>query len=416
MPKNLNLDSGPRHPIPGWNPLRAFLPLLALFIAGCSGEEYPQTTIDPVTDFGWAIHSLYTTVFWWTVLILVIVWVALAWVLIRYRAREGAPTPKPVEGHLGLEIGWTVGPALIVIAIAIPTIRTVFATQRPLSEDALEVRVTGHRYWWDFYYPEYDVRTANELRLPTGRAVTLRMHTNDVIHSFWIPRLGGKRDLNPLVAVREGDPKYNYLFFTVEEPGTYLGQCAEFCGEAHAWMGMRVIAETEEEFLGWVDEMRTPPATYSGPPVPGQTPAPQPAALPASTPLDAVVSAAASEAGVQAMGEALAPIDPLIAEGGQIFHGALCTLCHVVQGVGAGVPLGPNLTRFGSRATIGAGMLENNQENLVRWILDPQGVKPGAIMPGVDYSAVGMGGQEYPATGLTEDQVRAVAAYLLSLK
>lgn len=372
--------------------VKGLLPLLLLAVAACSGVDYPQTTIDPVTDFGDQIHSLYVTVFWWTMLILVIVWGILAYVIARYRAREGAPHPKQIHGHLGLEIGWTIGPALIVIFITIPTIQTVFATQRPLSDDALTVEVTGHRYWWDFYYPEYDVRIANDLYLPTERPVTLRLHSNDVIHSFWIPRIGGKRDVNPRVAVREGEPKYNYLFFTVHEPGVYLGQCAEFCGDSHTWMGMRAIVQEEGDFLRWVETMRTPPASHlalgAAPAVPAE-----------------------GEEGVPAPA-----IDPLVAEGGQVFNQSLCTLCHVTQGPGIGIPLGPNLTHFGSRATIAAGMMENNYENLVRWISDPQGVKPGAIMPGVNYGASAAGGMEYPATGLSEDQVRAVAAYLLSLK
>jgi cytochrome c oxidase subunit II len=99
--------------------------------------------------------------------------------------------PKQIRGHLGLEIGWTVGPALIVVAIAIPTIQAVFATQRPLSEDAIVVEVTGHRFWWEFHYPEQGVTTANELWLPADRPVSLRLGSVDVIHSFWVPMLGG---------------------------------------------------------------------------------------------------------------------------------------------------------------------------------------------------------------------------------
>ena len=378
--------------------------MLGLAVAACAGDQYPQTTLDPVTDFGDQIHSLYVTVFWWTMLILVVVWAAMAWILVRYRAREGSPAPKQIHGHLGLEIGWTIGPAIIVVLIAIPTIQTVFATQRPLSDDALEVHVTAHRYWWDFYYPEYDIRTANELHLPTGRAITLRLISNDIIHSFWVPRLGGKRDLNPLVAVREGDPRYNYLFFTVEEPGVYMGQCAEFCGEAHAWMGMRVEAHAEGGFDAWVGEMRRVSAGATGPQAS--------AAVEAGTAL----GAPPSQEGALLEPQAAVQEDPLVTQGRQVFlQQAYCTLCHSVQTPGPPTtPLGPNLARVGARSTLGAGLMENTEENLIRWITDPQSMKPGVIMPGVNQGVVGKGGVEYPPTSLTEDQVRAVAAYLLA--
>lgn len=132
--------------------LRALLPAFALLLlAGCAGE-YPGSTIDPRSDFAEIIHGLYVQVFWWTMLILAVVWVALTWVIIKYREKPGDGKPRQIHGHLGLEIGWTVGPALIVVAIAIPTIQAVFATQRPISEDALVVEVTGHRFWWEFHY------------------------------------------------------------------------------------------------------------------------------------------------------------------------------------------------------------------------------------------------------------------------
>lgn len=384
------------------------LPLLpTLLLTACAGDRYPQTTIDSVTDFGDAIHSLYVTVFWWTMLILAVVWVAMAWILVKYRAREGAPEPKQIHGHLGLEIGWTIGPAIIVVAIAIPTIRTVFATQRPLSDDALVVEVTGHRFWWDFYYPEYDLRTANELHLPTGRAITLRLHSNDIIHSFWVPRLGGKRDLNPLVAVREGEPKYNYLYFTIREPGSYMGQCAEFCGEAHAWMGMRVEAHPPAAFEEWVEEMRRANEAVAGPRPTGSAPA-----------TDPVLGSLPGQDQGMGVQEPPAPLeDPLVTEGRRVWQNAYCSLCHSLQTPGPPtVPLGPNLAAFGARRTMAAGMMENNLENLIRWIIDPQAVKPGVIMPGINRPAVGKGGVEYPPTGLDEEQVRALAAYLLSLK
>lgn len=339
--------------------------VLCLALVGC-GQDYPQSTIDPVSsDFGQAIHSLYQTVFWWTMLILVIVWSVLAYVLFRYRARPDGPEPRQTHGHLGLEIGWTVGAAIIVVLITIPTIHTVFLTQSEPGDDALVVEVIGHQWWWEFRYPEQGVVTANELRLPVGRQIDLRLWSADVIHSFWVPRIGGKRDLNPLVREPDGSPAINRLVFTVDEAGTYLGQCAEFCGPAHGLMGLRVIVTPEPEFEGWVRRMGVAAEPDSG---------------------------------------------SLAARGREAFMGSTCIACHAIEGTNARGALGPSLTRLGERTTIGAGLLENTPANLTAWISAPADHKPDVRMPGV---AEGGGG--FPPTGLSPEQVEAVVAYLLSL-
>lgn len=393
--------------------LRSALPLLALaLLAGCAGE-YPQSTIDPRTDFAEIIHSLYVQVFWWTMLILAVVWVGLAWVIVKFRARPGDGTPKQIRGHLGLEIGWTVGPAIIVVLIAIPTIQAVFETQRPISEDAMVVEVTGHRFWWEFHYPEQGVTTANELWLPVDRPVSLRLGASDVIHSFWVPMLGGKRDLNPIVAVREGEePKYNWLFFTPQETGLYMGQCAEFCGESHAFMAMRVNVATEEEFEGWVEGWF----------------ASRGAAIPEASPVEEADAANAGDATAEGgalvqTASAPSPVDedPLAVEGRDIFlNQATCGACHAIQGTAAQGRIGPDLTQFGLRTSLAAGIMENNAENLAAWIIDPERFKPGVNMPGTDYAMepriIAGNRMGWPATNLDEAQVRAVAAYLLSLK
>jgi cytochrome c oxidase subunit II len=386
---------------------RGFALVAVVFLAACD-VEYPQSTINPQSDFAEIIHSLYVSIFWWTMLILAVVWVALAYVLVKFRAKEGDPMPRQIRGHLGLEIGWTVGPALIVIAIVIPTIQAVFATQRPPEDGSLLVEVTGHRFWWEFHYPEQGVTTANELWLPVDRPVSLRLGASDVIHSFWVPLLGGKRDLNPTVAVREGrEPHYNWLYFTPFETGVYMGQCAEYCGEAHALMGMRVVVESEAGFQDWVDRW------HAGPALPAA--AVEPAAAPGA-------EAAAGQEPPVAPAPAPQPTeDPLVAMGRDVFlNQSTCVACHAINQTTAQGRVGPDLSLFGQRTTVGAGLLENTPENLARWIRDPQGVKPGAEMPGTEYAmAVPRArGQVYgwPATGLSDEQVDAVAAYLLSLR
>ena len=204
--------------------------------------------------------------------------------------------------------------------------------------------------------------------------------------------LGGKRDVNPIREVREGEQKkYNYLYFTPNEEGVYWGQCAEFCGDSHALMGMRAVVESEAEFEQWIEDWQTPAPT---------------AMAPVPDTVDGVVQQAVTE-------------DPQVALGRDVFFNqSFCTACHAVGGTTAALnaagpegQVAPNLTRFGARTSLAAGIMENTQENLVAWIRDPQAIKPGALMPSVDQEAGG-----WPATALTDEQIEALAAYLLSMR
>ena len=348
--------------------------VLVLLLATCSGE-YPQSSIDPRTDFAESIHSLYQMIFWITLGILALVWGVLAYVLVRFRARPEAPLPRQIRGHMGLELVWTILPAVIVVVIAIPTIQTVFRTQRAPDSDALVVDVIGHQFWWEVRYPN-GVVTANDLHLPVGRPVSLRLRSADVIHSFWVPMIGGKRDLNPVVRPPEGDTvtSHNWLHFTIREEGVYRGQCAEFCGQSHSLMGVRVVAESEADFQAWMD-------AWNG------------SSAPDTIATDALGGAAAAR----------------IELGRQTFHSSTCVVCHAIQGTSAGGVIGPNLTLMGRRSTL-VGWLENTPKNLVKWITAPHSVKPGAMMPGVTEP-----GGQFPPTDLSEEQVRGVAEYLWSL-
>jgi cytochrome c oxidase subunit 2 len=379
----------------------------ALFLSACA-TEYSRSSLNPTTDFAQTIHGLYTSVFWWTVFILSVVWIILGYVLVRFRERPGAPLPKQTHGHLGIEVAWTLGPTLIVIAIAVPTIQALFATQRGDPESAYVIDVIGHQFWWEFRYPE-GVVTANELHLPVGRPISLRLHSADVIHSFWVPQLGGKRDLNPRVQKPEGESvRYNWLHFTVQEPGVYSGQCAEFCGTSHALMGTRVVVGSEAEFQEWLsawargDTTALVPQAAPAPPAGADSVAP-PTSAPggASDPAD-TAAATGVQTPAAAATEPAAVQDP-VSQGRQLFQTGICIGCHAIQGTPAQGIVGPNLTLFGRRTTLAAGWLQSNEDNLVRWILSPSSVKSGVLMPG----AQGM---------LTEEQVRSIAAYLLSLR
>ena len=325
--------------------MRAALAALVPTLGGCAWDT-PMTTVIPRSDFGRDILHLYAIVTWVAAGIALVVGAALVLALLRFRAKPGAPLPVQTRGHTLLEIGWTIAPALVLLVITIPTLHVIFRTQAAPPAQALEVTVLGRQWWWEFRYPTLGITTANELHLPAGRPAALRLEGPDVIHSFWVPQLGGKRDVVP--------GRRNQLAFTPEIAGEYWGQCAEFCGVSHANMRMRVVVDAPEAFERWVAAQRVTPPEPSG----------------------------------------------RAAEGKAIFTSRACVGCHAIRGVSAGV-LGPDLTTFGSRRTLAAGLVPNTPANVAAWVKDPGALKPGVKMP---------------VLGLTDDQAKAVAAYLESLK
>lgn len=306
-----------------WWPL---LVLTTVTLTGCGGP-FPQSALDPGSDFAWRLQDLFNGIFFWAVVVFVVVEAALIVAIVRYRARPGGPHPRATHGNTLLEISWTLAPALILVLIAIPTIRTIWVVDNPPTGDALVVEAIGHQWWWEFRYPDLGVVTANELHVPVGMQVDIRLTSADVIHSFWIPRVGGKRDVIPGHETR--------IWFTVDSAGVYLGQCAEFCGLSHALMKMELVAEEPAEFEKWT----------------------------ANQLADAVVEDSAA-----------------FADGAGAFLQGGCIACHAVRGTNAQGVIGPDLTHVGSRRRIGAGIMDNTPDNLARWIRDTQAIKPGALM------------------------------------
>ncbi len=384
----------------------------AALLAVCSaaacmgGTEYVQTTFHPVTDYGRTLNDLFYNTFWWTMPILFLVLGLIVYIVIRFREQPGRPAPKRIHGNTMLEVAWTFIPAMIVTFIAVPAVIAVFDDYRRASEDALEVEVIGHQWWWEFRYPAEQIVTANNLVLPVGREIHLRIWSADVVHSFWLPRVGGKRDAMPLPRTVEGErPRANHIVFTLTERGQWRGQCAEYCGEAHAIMATYAQGVTVEEFAAWVASMAepalTPESTATTEVTGGAAPS---GAIDTSTTV-------ANMAVLQDTLGAAAGQETLEQEGERLFLSKACIACHAISGTTARGVVGPNLTRFGSRPSVGAGALPNTQENVQRWIQNPQAVKAGALMPGAGEAAGG-----FPATGLTSEEVRAIAAYLVSLK
>ena len=253
----------------------ALFAAFAIAAVSCN-EAHPNTTLVPHSDFGREIDFLWDRLLLLGTIVFVLVESALLFVVIKYRRRENQPPPPQTHGSTPLEITWTLIPAVILVFIAVPTVRTIFITQAQAAPGSLNIDVTGHQWWWEFRYPEYGVTTANEIYLPVGRTVNFRLRSADVIHSFWTPQLGGKRDV---VTNRT-----NYIWYTPDTTvagSVWNGFCAEYCGSSHANMRFRVFTVTPEQFASWIAGQKMPahfgavgPAASAGGPIPPPLEAP----------------------------------------------------------------------------------------------------------------------------------------------
>lgn len=281
----------------------------------------------------------------------------LLYALTRYRHRPADPDREPAQiyGSNQIEMSWTVIPILIVVMLFLSTTRVILDTQaiaKPL--ETMDVTVIGHQFWWEYRYPKLGIVTANELHIPVSdpahpEPTYLTLTSADTDHSFWVPRLAGKLDLIP--------NKVNTMWIDPQQPGVYLGQCAQYCGIQHAKMLIRVYAQTPAEFAAWAAQQKQP----------------------------AQQNFAA---------------DPQAAEGETVFMHNACINCHAIAGTVATGRFGPDLTHVASRDTLASGAIQNTPENLRKWIDDPNSLKPGSLMP---------------AMHLNEHDLNAVTAYLTQL-
>ena len=330
--------------------LRLAAPLLglALFTSACAANA-PQDTNRPEGPIARQLDRLFDPVFLVAAVIFVLVQGLVLYVSIRYRSRSDADAPKQIHGHTALEITWTIIPALILAVIGVFTVATVFdINEIEKGPDVLTVDVVGHQWWWEYDYKDLDIVTANELHIPTGRRVELNLKSVDVIHSFWAPRLAGKVDVVP--------GRVNTMALEADRPGVYLGQCVEFCGIAHSRMRLRVVAQSPEDFEQWTLAQQRPAAAVGS-----------------------------SDA----------------AEGAELFQSRGCTGCHTVEGV-SDAKIGPNLTHLHSRATFAGSLFDLTDQNLRKWLRDPQKEKPGNLM-------------KLPVP-LKEEEITKLIAYLRTLK
>ncbi len=381
--------------------LLALVTVVGLAASACASNAQ-QTTLEPKGPAADKINNLSNITFLIAGLVFVLVEVGVLFVAWKFRKRKGDDDSVPVQihGHTKAEIGWTVLPAVILAFLAVATVGTILdLAEEP--EDALQIRVVGQQWWWSYDYDidgdglhpdgdvnapgienpdeyETDIEVANEMVIPVGTPVYLSIESRDVIHSFWIPALNGKKDAVP--------GRTHYLTLEADEPGTYVGQCTEYCGLSHAYMRMSVRALPQDEYDAWVEDQLAGPAQ---------------------------------------------PANDLAVQGEEIF-GTLCASCHLIEGTndafnGADQVSGaaPNLTHFASRGTYAGGIfelwndidgdgiveadeigVELNDNQLEAWLRNPSAEKPLAAD----------GRRGMPDLGLNESQIDALVAYLIGLE
>lgn len=327
--------------------------VLLLLQAGCSG---PQSTLNPAGPAARSISWLSWFIYITFIVVGLIMWGLLIWVAVRRRGTLAEHEPVDIGGGQewiltgGFLIPLTILATIFVLGM---TTLAAFPVHDRIEHEHPDIRVTAHQWWWQLDYlggpPDQHFTSANEIHIPVGRPVDLELMSADVIHSFWVPRLHGKEDLIP------GQP--NLLRIQADQPGTFTGQCAEFCGAQHANMRLLVVAQREPEYEAWLAGQR---ATAAEPANDGQ------------------------------------------ALGQQMFVGKACAFCHTIRGTDAHGKMGPDLTHLASRQAIASNMLPNNEGNLEGWFTHAQALKPGVEMPNM--------------TQFTGTQARALAAYLQSLK
>ncbi|MBV9354852.1 MAG: cytochrome c oxidase subunit II [Chloroflexi bacterium] len=293
--------------------------VMAFVAPGCAGVS----SFEPVTSQGAAINNL----FWLELAISAVLFAGIVGVivtaLVRFRGRAGDPDPPQVEGNTRLEVLWTATPAVILAIIFVLVVQTM-TTVNAAAPNSLNVEVVGHQFWWEYRFPDQNAITANELHLPVGTPVLLRLSSNDVIHSFWVPQFGWMRDAVP--------GRVNLMPVLLTQAATVDGGCNQFCGAEHAWMRELIFSESNDQFQAWLANQAAP--------------------------------AAASDSA-----------------GERVFMANTCVSCHAIRGTSASATVGPDLTHVGSRTTLAGTVIQNTPDTMSAWISNPQAIKPGVLMP-----------------------------------
>jgi len=298
-----------------------------LVLAGCASRSSPNS-LDPAGSQARSISGLWWVLLWTATGVFVVVLTLILWGA--FGRRRG--NPGGLGDHRFITVGGIAVPFVILAIVGVLTV-TVARDISARPEDPFRVEVIGHRWWWEVRYHDTGFVSANELRVPTGRPVSVTVRSVDVIHSLWIPQVAGKLDAIP------GQP--NHLTFELDRPGRITGLCAEYCGIQHTNMAIAVVGMEPDDFSKWMAEhsARTSPVS---------------------------------------------PTSAAEARGEATFMQEACSGCHSIAGTMATGTVGPALTDLAARPLLGAGAIPNTPENLRRWIADTQGVKPGSLMPTLD--------------------------------
>lgn len=326
--------------------------LSSVLLAGCVSENQPSV-LNPKGPVAQQVSTLSWILFGAAAIVVVVVTILLFAAYSRRRDDVSQPLiiqPGDRRVLTLVLVGGAVIPAIVLIILMGMSISIENrAAARASSASGPVIEVIAHQWWWEVHYPEPGFTTANEIHIPVGQPVTLELSSVDVIHSFWVPQLHPKLDVIP--------GHTNTMTLQADTAGTYRGECAEYCGVQHAHMQFLIIAQPQQEYDQWVAMQQ------------------QPAIEP--------------EAGTVEQ------------EGQQVFLESACANCHTIQGTNAAGELGPDLTHFASRETIGAGTRPNTRSDLAGWIMNSQAVKPGNLMPPME---------------LTSDQLEALLDFLQTLQ
>ena len=372
---------------------------MALSLAACSGSG-PQSALDPAGPVAKSLDDLWDFIFVLATIVFVIVFAGMVYAMVRFRERKGDDRePVQTHGNTALEITWTIIPAVILAVIAVPTVQGIFDIRNEPKGERIDIDVVGHQWWWEFTYPGFTdangrpLTTANELHIPSDEVVYLTMTSADVIHSFWVPALNGKRDL---VAGRQSnlilhaDPGTENKDFDGDGPltaGEIPGQCAEFCGLAHADMRVRTFVHSQADFEAWV----------AGQLEPAMAPTENEPALSGGFTTFELVCVACHQATVLGPDgvEVLGPEQRSLEAGDREFDAALA----------------PNLTHFGSRTTFGGATVDATPEHLTQWLANPSDMKPMAPERNVVAEGFILG---MPNLGLSQSEIAGLVALLRS--
>jgi cytochrome c oxidase subunit 2 len=432
----------------------ALILVAGALVLGACGEKYPNSTFTHLTDFNTIIDGLWNRLLLLGTIVFVLVEAMLVYTIIKFRKREGAPEPKQTHGNSTLEITWTVIPVIILAMIAVPTVDAIWKTEAKAVPSSIQVQVIGHQWWWEFRYPQYGVVTANELYLPAGRTANFQLNSRDVIHSFWTPQLGGKRDV---IANRT-----NYIWFTPDSSlagSVFNGFCTEYCGSSHANMRFHVYTVSPADFDKWAahqkEQAALSPVAVPAPATPAvgvkvasaatkPAAATKPVAAPVFTataegyefPLDKMPAHTLPQTPLP-VGDREVKFDETLLAQGDVARGhdlvanianmgtVPCLTCHIIKGeymVGGKQMFtddnakAPNLTHFATRHTFAGGIYRADAKTLARWVKNAEHMKPGSLMTTLGNGEYAPSMKSKRTTGLDDRQIADIVAYLLSLK